>query len=441
MGNYRIVLIGAGSTSFGPSMLTDIFLSEVLQGSTIVLHDIDKKKLEIIYELIINENEKLGNNFTIEHTTNRQKALENANFVINSIEVGDRMELWKQDYEIPRNHGSTQILGECGGPGGTFHAFRIIPPIIEIAKDVERICPNAFLINFSNPMSRVCLAIKRCTKNLKFIGLCHQIGYLNKNLPKMFNKKIEDFKITAVGLNHFGFLIGLEDIKTGKNLMPEFNKKSLNYLNKVENRFEYSELTFEVYKKFGYFSYACDNHLGEYLQFGEEFTETQDMIDWIDFIDQIGKAIYNRIMRFNKRLKKGISKRMRLLPRHSTGERAIPIIEAIITGKKSYESSVNLPNDGLVDNLPQDLIIEGPVWVDGDGVHGIKIGNLPKGIAALLRIEASVQDLCIDAILKNSREIALQCLIVDPNVGNAEMAEAIFNEMVELQKDYLPKFK
>ncbi len=441
MPNHRIVLIGAGSTSFGPSMLTDIFLSNILQGSTIVLHDIDKKKLEIIYELIVNENEKLGKNFTIEHTTNRQKALENANFVINSIEVGDRMELWRQDYEIPRKHGSTQILGECGGPGGTFHAFRIIPPIIEIVKDVEKICPNAFFINFSNPMSRVCLAIKRSTKSLEFIGLCHQIGYLNKNLPKMFNKKLEDFKITAVGLNHFGFLIGLVDFKTGKNLMPEFNKKSLNYLNKVKNRFEYSELTFEVYKKFGYFSYACDNHLGEYLQFGEEFTKTQDMIDWIDHTDQGGKAIYDRIMRFHRRFKKGTFKRMRLLPQHSTGERAIPIIEAIITGKKSYESSVNIPNDGFIDNLPQDLIIEGPVWVDGDGVHGIKIGNLPKGIAALLRIEACVQDLCIDAVIKRSCEIALQCLTIDPNVGNAEMAEAIFNELIEVQKDYLPKFK
>lgn len=441
MTNHRIVLIGAGSTSFGPSMLADIFLSNILQGSTILLHDIDKKKLEIIYELIVNENEKLGKNFTIERTTNRQKALENANFVINSIEVGDRMELWRQDYEIPRKHGSMQILGECGGPGGTFHAFRIIPPIIEIVKDVERICPNAFLINFSNPMSRVCLAIKRSTKNLKFIGLCHQIGYLNKLLPKMFIRKLEDFKITAVGLNHFGFLIGLEDFKTGKNLMPEFNNIALKYLDKVKDRFEYSELTLEVFKRFGYFSYACDNHLGEYLQFGEEFTETQDMIDWINRTDQEGKAIYDRIMRFHRRFKKGTFKRLRLLPKHSTGERAIPIIEAIITGKKSYESSVNIPNDGFVDNLPQDLIIEGSVWVDGDGVHGIKIGNLPKGIAALLRIEASVQDLCIEAVIKRSREIALQCLTVDPNVGNAERAEAIFNEMVELQKDYLPKFK
>ena len=164
----KIVLIGAGSTSFGPSMFTDLYLSKILDGSTIVLHDIDKEKLEIIYELLTIENELRNNKFIIERTNNRRKALKNADFIINSIEVGNRMELWRQDYKVPRDYGSTQVLGENGGPGGTFHSFRVIPPIIEIVKDVEKICPNAFFINFSNPMSRVCLAIKRCT-NINFI--------------------------------------------------------------------------------------------------------------------------------------------------------------------------------------------------------------------------------------------------------------------------------
>jgi len=438
---HRIVLIGAGSTSFGPSMLTDIFSSKILQGSTIILHDIDKEKLEIIYELIVSEKEKTGKNLTIERTINRKDALKGADFVINSIEVGDRMKLWRQDYEIPRKFGSTQVLGECGGPGGTFHAFRIIPHIIEITKDVENICPDAFFINYSNPMARVCLAIKRSTNNLKFIGLCHQIDYLIKHLLKMFKKKVIDFKITAVGLNHFGFLIGLEDIKTSNDLIPEFNSRALDYFKKFEDRFEFSKMTLEVFKRFRYFSYACDNHLAEYLQFGDEFTETQDMIDWIDRANQGGKFIYMHILSYYNRLKKGRLERLKLLPKKPTHERAIPIIEAIITNAHSYENSVNIPNNGLIDNLPQDLVIEGPAWIDKEGAHGVKIGDIPKGIAGLLRIEASVQDLCVEAILKKSREIALQCLTVDPNVGNAEMAESIFNEMVELQKDYLPKFK
>ena len=149
----KIVLIGAGSTSFGPSTLLDLFQSELLDGSTIILHDIDKEHLNIIYELTTTENKIHKDKFIIEQTTNRRKALKGADFIISSIEIGNRYKLWREDYEIPRKYGSKQILGECGGPGGTLHAFRIIPPIVDIVKDVEDLCPNALFINFSNPMA------------------------------------------------------------------------------------------------------------------------------------------------------------------------------------------------------------------------------------------------------------------------------------------------
>ncbi|MHA1931315.1 MAG: family 4 glycosyl hydrolase, partial [Promethearchaeota archaeon] len=152
----KVVLVGAGSISFGLSMFNDLFLSNELEGCTIVLHDINKDKLEMIYELLLAENERSKDKFNIDMTLDRKEAFLNADFIISSIEVGDRMKLWRQDYEIPRKHGSTQILGECGGPGGTFHAWRIIPHIVDIVKDAEEICPNAFFINFSNPVSRVC---------------------------------------------------------------------------------------------------------------------------------------------------------------------------------------------------------------------------------------------------------------------------------------------
>jgi len=436
----KIVLVGAGSTSFGPEMFNDIFLSKDLAGSTIVLHDINKKKLDIIYELLNIENERLNNRFDIEQTTNRASAFQNADFIINSIEVGDRMKLWRQDYEIPRKYGSTQILGECGGPGGSFHAWRIIPPILEIVKDAEKICPNAFLINFSNPMSRVCLAIKRSVKKLKFIGLCHQIGFMIRHLPHMFNRPIRDLKMKVAGLNHFAFLMDLEESTTGKNLMDDFNKSAMNYFREKENRFEFSMLTFEVFKRFGYFPYVGDNHLGEYLQIGHEFTKTQDMIDWINFIDKEGAFIYRRFLRYYEKYKKGRYPKRGILAKKPSGERAIPIIEAILNNKNSYEIAVNIPNDGIVNNLPQDLILECSGTVDKDGVHGIKMGDLPKNIAAMLRIEASIQDLCVDAALKRSKEMAIACLAIDPNVGSFNMAEIIFEEMVDVQKEYLPKF-
>ena len=437
----KIVLIGAGSTSFGPSTLLDLFQSEVLHGSIIVLHDIDKEHLNVIYELITNENKIHNDKFIIEQTTDRRSALKSADFIISSIEVGDRYKLWREDYEIPRKYGSTQILGECGGPGGTMHAFRIIPPIVDIVKDVNVICPDAFFINFSNPMARVCLAINRTTPNLKTIGLCHQIGALNYHLPKMLNKNLEDLKLKPYGLNHFGFLMGIEDISSGMDLMPKFNKVAPEYFKQREERFEFSSLTFEVFKRFGYFPYVGDNHLGEYLQFGEEFTETQDMVDWIDLTEKGGERIYRKVMRNYKRLKEGRYLKKGMLSKGISGERAVPIIEAMITNQPSYESAVNIPNNGIIDNLPQDLIIECPIIVSKAGIRGVKWGNLPKNIAALLRIEASIQDLCVEAVLTKSKEVAINALAIDPNVGSFEIADRIFSEMKELQNEFLPKFQ
>ncbi|MBD3214724.1 MAG: alpha-glucosidase/alpha-galactosidase [Candidatus Lokiarchaeota archaeon] len=437
--NKKIVLVGAGSTSFGPSMFSDLYLSDLLKGSTVVLHDINKEKLEMIYELLEKENEMAGTKFILERTTDRREAFLEADFIINSIEVGNRMELWWQDYKIPRKHGSTQVLGECGGPGGTFHAFRIIPPILEIAQDIERICPDALLINFSNPMSRVCLAIKRAT-NINFVGLCHQIQFLERDIPRMLDKKLEDLKMTVAGLNHFGFLLDLKDKKNDEDLMPKFNENAMEFFKEHEDPFEFSKLTFEVYKRFGYFPHPGDNHLGEYIQFGKEFTETQDMVDWINRTDRYNQLIYKRVQRYHRRLKKGRYPSKGMLYKVDSGERAVPIIEAIIEDKNTSENSVNIPNDGIIENLPQDLVVEVPARVNKDGLHGIKLGTIPKKIAALLRIEATVQDICVQAILEKSEKLAKIALAIDPNCGSFEMAEKIFDEMMKKQKDLLPSF-
>jgi len=421
-------------------MFNDLYLSEVLKDSTIVLHDLNKERLEMIYELLVVENERINNKFKLERTVNRAEAFKNADFIINSIEVGDRMKLWRQDYEIPRKHGSTQILGECGGPGGTFHAWRIIPPIVEIVKDAEKICPDAFFINFSNPMSRVCLAIKRSVEKLKFVGLCHQIGFMIRDLPRIFNIPLSDIKIKVGGLNHFAFILDLVNKANGKNLMPSFNDNAMNYFKEHVNRFEFSSLTFEFFKRFGYFPYVGDNHLGEYLQIGEEFTETQDMIDWINFIDKEGVFIYKRFDKLYNRFKKGKYPKNGILFTVPSGERAVPIIEAKINDQNSYEFAVNIPNDNIIDNLPKDLVLECSAIVNKEGIHGEKIGMLPRNIAAVLRIEATIQDLCVEAVLTKSKDLAIACLAIDPNVGSFKMAENIFNEMIDVQKEFLPKF-
>jgi len=333
-------------------------------------------------------------------------------------------------------------MGENGGAGGFFHSARQIPEIIKIAKDVQRICPDAFFINYSNPVSRICLALKRAVPKLKMLGLCHQIGLLTSHhLSAMMDRDLKNMRLTTGGLNHFAFLLGLKDLKSGADLLPEFNSKCMEYFKDKWDRFHFADLTFEIYKRFGWFPYVGDNHICEYLQIGSQYTTEQDLTDWITRMEQANKGGTARLTRFYNRLKKGRYPKKGMLMQEPSGERAIPIIEAIINDSNSYEIAVNIPNDRIIENLPQDLVIECSGTVNKNGIHGVKLGNIPKNIAAILRIEASIQDLCVEAILQESKQLAIDCLAVDVNCGSIEMAEAIFNEMMEVQKRYLPNFE
>ena len=332
-------------------------------------------------------------------------------------------------------------MGECGGPGGFFHSARIIPIVLDIVKDVNDICPNALFINFSNPVARISLAVTRTYPNLKYVGLCHQIGFLNYHLPLMFDCPLEDLELVVSGFNHFGFLIGLKNVKTGADLMPDFNRRCLDYFKDKSNKFEFDQFTFEIFKRFGYFPHPGDNHLCEYIQFADEFVLLEDLKEWIKLMEETGGATDRKIRRYHRKMKAGKMPKKSILKPTPSGERPIPIIEAIITNTRSYDPSVNIPNDGLIMNLPQDIVIETPAWIDGDGIHGVEIGDLPKNIAGLLRIEATIQDLCVDAILKKSKSQAITCLAMDTKVGSVRMAEKIFADLYNLQKDYLPDFQ
>ncbi|MFX0010993.1 MAG: hypothetical protein ACFE9R_11810, partial [Candidatus Hermodarchaeota archaeon] len=339
----KIVLIGAGSPAFGPPTFIDLNRSEILAGSTITLLDIDKDKLEMVYEVVSEDNRKIGNKFVIECTDNREKALKGADFVINSTEHGDRFELRWQDNTIPRKHGTTERMGENGGAGGFFHSARQIPEIVKIAKDVQRICPDAFFINYSNPVSRICLALKRVVPKLKMVGLCHQIGLLTSyHLQTMMNRKLNDIQLITGGLNHFAFLLGLKEVKTGADLMPEFNSKCVDYFKNRWDRFHFADLTFEIYKRFGWFPYVGDNHICEYLQIGSQYTTAQDLTDWITRMEQLNKGGTERLKRYYNRLKNGKYPEKGMLMQGASGERAIPIIEAIIKNSNSYEIAINI---------------------------------------------------------------------------------------------------
>jgi alpha-galactosidase len=458
----KIVLLGAGSASFGPPSLQDIYSSEVLTGSTIMLCDIDKEKLERVYDIVVKENEIAGSKYNIDKTTDWKKALKNADFVICSIENGDRFELRWQDNTIPHELGSTEMMAENGGPGGFFHSARQIPQIVQIAKELYRENPHAYFINYSNPMSRICLAVKRAVPDLKLIGLCHQIHLLLQDLPyiiddelkkdklkdislnekyDLYKKSLERTKIITGGLNHFAFILGLENRLTGEDLMPKFNNRLMKYYEGNWDRFKYADLTFEVYKRYGWFPYVGDNHLAEYVIFGSEFTKYNDFRDWIKRMEDGKIGINKRLQRYHRRLKKGRYPKKGYLIEGESDERGIPIIEELISGNKAYEVAVNIPNDGIIENLPRDLIIECSAELNEGRIEGIRLGKIPKNIASLLRVEATTQDICVEAILNESKELAINCIATDVNCGSFEVAEKIFDRLYKIQRKYLPNFK
>jgi alpha-galactosidase len=378
--------------------------------------------------------------FSLEATTSRPEALKDADFVIISIEIGDRFKLWEQDYEVPRKYGNKQVFGENGGPGGLFHSLRIIPPIIEICEDIEKMCPNAWVINFSNPMSRICLAIKRkFADRVKAVGLCHEIFFAENYLPEMLNTPFSNLQIKAGGLNHFGILLDVKYRDTGRDAYPDIREKAKAYFERVRASNELSvhradkslSLVMEILRIYGYLPYTYDSHFGEYIQWAWECADHKRIRDFYDIYKFFCLEQSNQLERVIQEKK---SANTWLTP---SGERAIPIIEGIVTDSKHYELSVNLPNEMIIDNLPQDLVVECPATVDKNGVHGVKLGEIPSGLAALMSKQAAVQNLTVEAALTGSKQKALEALLAEPAVDSLSAAEKMLDEILQLQGEYL----
>ena len=196
----KIVLIGAGSANFGLEAVSDIYRSKILEGSDIILHDTDAKSLKETQEVADKYKGEFGVSFNVKSSIDRKEALKGATVVVISIEVAPRFGLWDQDWKIPQQYGMKQIYAENGGPGGLFHSLRIIPPILEICEDINNICPEAYVYNFSNPMQRICHAVTVKYPNMKFIGLCHAIAEMERDLPELLNTDFSNKELQSKNL-------------------------------------------------------------------------------------------------------------------------------------------------------------------------------------------------------------------------------------------------
>ena len=382
----RIVLVGAGSAQFGYGTIGDILQSTVLEGSHIVLHDINHDSMAVV--------EKTGRAFIQEHnlpftisaTTKRTEALQDADYVIISIEVGDRFELWEQDWRIPQQYGVNQVYGENGGPGGLFHALRITPPILDICVDITAVCPEAIVFNFSNPMSRICTTVTRAFPDLQFIGLCHEISSLAMFLPIILGVPMTQLKVRAAGLNHFSAVITAEYAETGADAYPDIRANAPNLFGNMpalDTVYKYFKETGQwpekledfmvlekeawperrvfqvILDKFGLLPITSDSHFGEYIQWAYDVIDHKGILDFY---------------RFYKGYLANVQPKIEL----KLKERIVPIIEGILTDSGYEEAAVNIANNGLLADLPDWLAVEVPATVDKYGVHGVPMGRFAQ---------------------------------------------------------------
>ncbi len=446
----KIVLIGAGSAQFGYDTLGDIFQSDTLKGSSLVLHDINPETLAVVEKTGAEYIKEHGLPFQVSATTSRPEALKDADFCIISIEVGDRFKLWDQDWQIPQQYGFRQVFGENGGPGGLFHSLRIIPPILEICEDIQKICPDAFVFNYSNPMSRICTTVHRKFPDLKFIGLCHEISSLRQHLPIILDTPYEELELRAGGLNHFSVLLEARYKSTGKDAYPDIKEKAPAFfenlpdfgnvmreliaaqagstpgsepaLRKGAQKWAERGLFRVLLEKFGYLPITTDSHLGEYLQWAHDVVDHKGIIDF--------QTYYKKwILDLEPRIDMNLT------------ERVVPIMEGIINDAGYEEEAVNIPNKGLIAQLPEFVAVEVPAIIGKNGVEGVVLGELPKGFAGLLTNQAAVHDLTAEACITGSKDLVLQALLVDPVVDKVEAAEKMLDTMMDLQEDYLGYLK
>ena len=420
----RIVLVGAGSAQFGYGTIGDILQSKVLEGSQIVLHDINPDTLAVVEQNGRAFIEEHGLPFSISATTNRAEAFQGADFIISSIEVGNRFELWEQDWRIPQQYGVQQVYGENGGPGGLFHSLRIIPPILEICADVMRICPEATVFNFSNPMSRICTTVHRAFPELKFIGMCHEIGSLRNFLPRILGVPYEALEVRAGGLNHFSVVLSAKYRDSGQDAYADIRAKAPRSSRTCHPWSGCASTSRRRGSgpKSGGFRRRRERSLARTAGVPGDPGEIRPAAD---HERQPLRRVHPVGLRCDRPqgdpgflpLLQGIPGEHPAQIELRLGERIIPIIEGILTDSGYVEEAVNIPNRGLIANLPDWIVVEVPATVDKDGVHGIPLGELPRGFAGLLMNQVAVHDLTAEAVIHKSKALALQALLVDPVVN------------------------
>ena len=443
----KITFMGAGSTVFAKNVLGDSMLSPALRGFEIALYDIDEKRLNESYEMIcaLNRNINEGRASISKYlgVPNRKDALRGADFVVNAIQVGGYDPCTIIDFEIPKKYGLRQTIADTLGIGGIFRALRTIPVLADFAEDMQAVCPNAWFLNYTNPMAMLAGYMQRYT-DVKTVGLCHSVQVCTRSLFKSLGmlEEFESFKPLRekiAGINHMAWLLEVYDAK-GNDLYPEIKRRANEILANPENYETKNLVRLDYIRRFGYYCTESSEHNAEYnnLYIKSKYPE---LIDRYRIpLDEYPRRCIKQIDRWAQQREDYVNNNVK---HERTHEYASYIMEAMVTGVP-YEIGGNVLNNGLITNLPHNACVEVPCLVNRQGVLPTYVGDLPEICAAMNRTNVNVQLLTIEAAVTRKKEAIYQAAMLDPHTSSELSIDdiiAMCDELIEAHKDWMPEYR
>ena len=438
----KITFMGAGSTVFVRNVLGDCMCTPALCESEMALYDIDAKRLEesrVILEAMnknVNEGKAVIKTYLGEE--NRKEALRGANFVINAIAVGGYDPCTIIDFEIPKKYGLRQTIADTLGIGGIMRALRTIPVVEAFARDMEEVCPDAWLLNYTNPMGMLTGYIQRYT-SIKTIGLCHSVQVCSKVLLEELDMtdKLEGRRELIAGINHMGWLLKLQD-KDGNDLYPEIRKRAAKK-NATEKHTDM--VRFEYIRRLGYYCTESSEHNAEYNPFFIKPNYPELIEKYNIPLDEYPRRCVRQIERWEKERDNILDGGN--ITHTRSHEYASGIMEAIVENKP-YEIGGNVINNGCIENLPADACVEVPCLVNGDGIHPCHVGRLPVQLAAMNMTNVNVQLMTIEAARTKKREHIYQAAMLDPHTAaqlSLDDIVSMCDELIDAHGKYMAMYQ
>ena len=423
----KITFIGAGSATFTRMLIGDILSYPELRGATLSLHDIDEERLETAEGVARVTAREAGATPAIEAHLDRRRALEGADYAINAVQVGGHAAT-VIDHEIPARYGLRQTIGDTLGIGGIFRALRTIPVMQGIAADMAEVAPDAWLLNYTNPMAMLCWATYAGTPQKRVVGLCHSVQNTSRQIAELIGVPFEEVTFTGAGINHQAFILRLES--DGEDLYPLLDQA-------IEQDPDLARrVRVQMYLKLGYFPTESSEHSAEYLPWFMRHEEEIERLRIVEsgYVD-ISQENLDEYARVREALASGEQ-----LPIEPSLEYAPQIIHSIETGQPRVIYG-NVENTGLIENLPRGACVEVPCLVDETGVSPTHVGELPPQLAALNRTFVNVADLTVRAALEGRPEHVLHAAMLDPNTAASltlDEIERLVAELTEAHGDALP---